>query len=61
VELAELKAIVKQVCEKYAFSERRASWVKRMAVTKYRYRSQRSDELLRTKLVELVGEKPRFG
>jgi len=47
--------------EKYAFSERRACGVLRMAVTTYRYRSQRSDEPLRTKLVELAREKPRFG
>jgi hypothetical protein len=32
-----------------------------LAVTTYRYRSQRSDEPLRTKLVELAREKPRFG
>ncbi len=32
-----------------------------MAVTTYRYRSQRSDEPLRTKLVELARSKPRFG
>jgi putative transposase len=61
VELAELKATVEQVCEKYAFSERRACRVMRIAVTTYRYRSQGSDEPLRTKLVELAREKPRFG
>jgi putative transposase len=32
-----------------------------MAVTTYRYRSLRSDEPLRTRLVELAREKPRFG
>src|SRR5499427_5582275 len=47
--------------EKYAFSERRACRVMGMAVTTYRYRSRRSDEPLRTKLVELAREKPRFG
>jgi putative transposase len=61
VELAGLKATVEQVCEKYAFSERRACRVMRMAVTTYRYRSLRPDELRRTKLVELAREKPRFG
>jgi putative transposase len=45
----------------YAFSERRACRVMMLAVTTYRYRSQRSDEPLRTKLVELAREKPRFG
>ena len=33
----------------------------RLAVTTCRYRSSRSDEPLRTKLVELAREKPRFG
>ena len=61
MELAVLKATVEQVREKYAFSERRACRVMRMAVTTYRYRSQRSDEPLRTRLVELAREKPRFG
>ena len=45
----------------YAFSQRRACRLMMMAVTSYRYRSQRSDEPLRTKLVELAREKPRFG
>ena len=45
----------------YAFSERRACRLMMLAVTTYRYRSQRSDEPLRTKLVELARERPRFG
>jgi putative transposase len=49
------------VQQEYAFSERRACGLMTMAVTTYRYRSQRSDEPLRTRLVELVQEKPRFG
>lgn len=61
MELAELKATVGQMREKYAFSERRACGLVRLAVTTYRYGSQRSDEPLRTKLVELAREKPRFG
>ena len=32
-----------------------------LAVTTYRYRSSRSDEPLRTKLVELALQKPRYG
>jgi putative transposase len=32
-----------------------------MAVASYRYRTTRSDEPLRTQLVELAREKPRFG
>ena len=47
--------------QEYAFSERRACRLVMLAVTTYRYRSQRSDEPLRTKLVELAREKPRFG
>ena len=61
MELAVLKATVGQVLEKYAFSERRACRLMTLAVTTYRYRSQGSDEPLRTKLVELAREKPRFG
>jgi putative transposase len=49
------------VKQDYAFSERRACRLMMLAVTTYRYRSQRSDEPLRTKLVELAREKPRFG
>ena len=45
----------------YAFSERRACRVMMLAVTTYPYQSRRSDEPLRTKLVELAREKPRFG
>ncbi len=52
---------VEQVREKYAFSERRACRLIMLAVTTYRYRSRRTDEPLRTKLVELAREKPRFG
>ena len=61
MELTELKATVGQMREKYAFSERRACRVVMLAATTYRYRSPRTDEPLRTKLVELAREKPRFG
>ena len=61
MELAVLKATVERVREKYAFSERRACSVMTMAVSSYRYQGRRSDEPLRTKLVELAREKPRFG
>ena len=47
--------------QEYAFSERRACRLVTMAVTTYRYRSLRTDEPLRTRLVELAREKPRFG
>jgi putative transposase len=45
----------------YAVSERRVCGLMGMAVTTYRYRSLRTDEPLRTQLVELAREKPRFG
>ena len=56
-----MKAAIGQMRQDYALSERRACAVMTMAVTTYRYQSLRSDEPLRTKLVELAREKPRFG
>ncbi len=47
--------------EGYAFSERRACGLLTMAVSSYRYQTRRRDEPLRTRLVELAREKPRFG
>jgi putative transposase len=61
MELAVLKAAVGQVCEEYAFSQRRACGLMTMAVSSYRYQSGRSDEGLRAKLVALAREKPRWG
>jgi putative transposase len=61
LELVALKAAIEQVQGEYAFSERRACRVMTMAVTTYRYHSLRTDEPLRTRLVELAREKPRFG
>ena len=45
----------------YVASERRVCGLMGMAVASYRYRTTRTDEPLRTKLVELAREKPRFG
>jgi putative transposase len=56
-----LKAAVEQVREEYAFSQRRACALMTIAVSSYRYQTRRSDEPLRTRLVELAREKPRFG
>jgi len=56
-----LKAAVEQVRQQYAFSQRRACRLMLLAVSSYRYRTRRSDEPLRTKLVELAREKPRYG
>ena len=61
MELVALKAAVEQVRGEYAFSQRRACGLMTMAVSSYRYQSRRSDEPLRTRLVELAREKPRFG
>jgi putative transposase len=47
--------------QEYAFSERRACGLVRVAVSTYRYETRRSDEPLRTRLVQLAREKPRFG
>ena len=56
-----LKAAIGQMRAEYAFSERRACRLATMAVSSYRYETTRSDEPLRTRLVELAREKPRFG
>ena len=61
MELTELKAAVGQMREKYAFTERRACRVVRVAVGTCRYRRRRDDTPLRDKLVELAREKPRYG
>jgi putative transposase len=45
----------------YAASERRVCGLLGMAGSSFRYRATRSDEALRTRLVELAREKPRFG
>jgi putative transposase len=56
-----LKAAVEQVQQEYAFSQRRACALLQVAVSSCRYQTRRSDEPLRTRLVELAREKPRFG
>jgi putative transposase len=61
VELVALKAAIEQMKQEYAFSERRACGLVMVAVSTYRYEAKRCDEPLRTKLVELAREKPRFG
>ena len=56
-----MKAAVEQMQQEYAFSQRRACGLLTLAASSYRYQSRRSDELLRTRLVELARSKPRFG
>lgn len=47
--------------EQYAFSVRRACGLMLLAVSTYRYRTRRDDGVLRTRLLELAREKPRYG
>jgi putative transposase len=61
VELVALKAAIEQMKKEYAFSERRACGLVMVAVSTYRYEARRSDEALRTRLVQLARENPRFG
>ena len=61
MELVARKAAVEHVREEYAFSQRRACGLVLLAVSSCRYQTKRTDEPLRTKLVELAREKPRFG
>ena len=56
-----MKAAIGQMRCEYAFTERRACALLLVSTGRYRYRSRRSDEPLRTRLVELAREKPRFG
>ncbi len=56
-----MKAAIGQMRSEYAFSERRACALMLLAAGTYRYQSRRSDEPLRTRLVELARGKPRFG
>ena len=46
---------------KYAASQHRVCGLMGIAVANYCYRTRRSDEPLRTQLVELARCKPRFG
>src|SRR6202167_6235602 len=61
MELVNQRADADWLRTEYAASQRRVCGLMGMAAASYRYRSQRSDEPLRTKLVELAREKPRFG
>lgn len=56
-----MKAAIGQMRREYAFSQRRACGLVALAVSSYRYASTRTDEPLRSRLVELAREQPRFG
>src|SRR5690242_11735712 len=61
MELVDQRADASWLRVEYGVSERRVCGLMTMAVSSYRYRSKRSDEPLRTRLVQLAREKPRFG
>ena len=55
------KAAIEQIRGEYAFSQRRACALMLLATSTFRYAARSSDEPLRSRLVELAQEKPRFG
>jgi putative transposase len=61
MELVDQRSDGRWLRSQYEASERRVCGLMGMAVTTYRYRSRRTDEPLRTRLVDLAREKPRFG
>ena len=61
MELVDQRSDANWLLGHYAASERRVCGLMGMAVSSYRYATKRTDEPLRTKLVELAREKPRFG
>ena len=61
MELVDQRSYAIWLREQYAASERRVCGLMGIAMSSYRYRTKRSDEPLRTRLVELAREKPRFG
>jgi putative transposase len=61
MELVDQRSDAGWLRSKYAASRRRVCGLIGIAVASYCYRTTRSDEPLRTRLVELAREKPRFG
>lgn len=56
-----LREEVRWLRENYPASQQRVCGLLRIAVSSFRYRTMRSDESLRERLVELARKKPRFG
>lgn len=56
-----MKASVEHLRKHYAFTERRACRLMKLAVSSFRYRSRCSDDGLREQLQQLARERPRFG
>ena len=61
MELVDQRADADWLRSEYAASQRRVCGLMGMAVASYRYQTTRSDEPLRTQLVELARSKPCFG
>ena len=61
MELVDQRSDASWLRVEYAASERRVCGLMGMAVSSYRYRTTRCNDELRTRLVELAREKPRFG
>jgi len=61
MELVAEKAAIEQLQSEYAFSQRRACGLLLVAAGTFRYQSGRNDEPLRSRLVQLARERPRFG
>jgi putative transposase len=63
MELVNQRSAASWLRMEYAAGERRVCGLLTMAVGSYRYQTRRTDddERLRTRLVELAREKPRFG
>src|SRR5271156_3717431 len=60
-ELVDRRTDARWLRSEYGASERRVCGLMSIAVSSYRYRSRRSDESLRERLVRLAREKPRYG
>lgn len=56
-----MKAAVEHLEQTFAFSERRACRLIGLPASTFRYQSKCNDEPLRTQLVDLAQERPRFG
>ena len=61
MELAGMKAAVEQIRTRFAFSERRACGLLRLAVNTFRYHPTERNADLRERLIQTAREKPRFG
>jgi putative transposase len=61
VGLVEQREEVSWLCGNYTASQQRVCELMEIAVSSFRYRTTRSDEALRERLVELARKKPRFG